>query len=450
MSELRRVSTISRWVGLATCAVCALPVILQIVREPGWAAEPRQLAWIVFAAAFFAIFWVHSRPERSCRPRRAVLELAAMSVFALGMIWAVPYTLLGVFLVIVAAGLGEVVRPSWAAGWVVVQTALFTLPLLEQFDLGDALVVGGSFLGFQLFALYASYTALRERQAREELGRVNAELLATRRLLEESTRTAERLRIARDLHDVVGHHLTALSLNLEGARHAPPEEARSRVETALGIARRLLAEVRRVVGRMREEREIDLAAALTVLCEEIGRPRIHLSLPPGFRGVDDPERATALLRCAQEMVTNAVRHAGAANLWLELVDAPDGLELTARDDGRGAAAAEVDVLGSRATDRTHDGDQGGAGSGPEDAAGPATAPGRAEDAVEGRADDVAAAPASRAPEMPDRRAGGLGLAGMRERLERLGGRLTVDRASDAGFLVTAWLPRSAAPGGRGR
>ena len=417
MMDLRRISQISRWVGAATSGVCGLPVLVRILREPGWGAEPRQIVWLVLFAAFFAIFWVHSRPGRSCRRPRAVLELAAMSVVALGMIWAVPYTLLGVLLVIVAAGLGEIVAPGVAAAWIVAQSAMFILPLLAQFSTGDALVIGGSFLGFQLFALYAAHTALRERQGREELVRVNAELVATRRLLEESSRTAERLRIARDLHDVVGHHLTALSLNLEAARHAPPEEARASVETAHGIARRLLAEVRRVVGRMREERAIDLAAALGALGEGIDRPRIHVALPEGFREIEDPERAHALLRCAQEMVTNALRHAGAENLWLELVEGPDGLELSARDDGRGAPGAPGDRRGADGADGAE----------------PMTA--------EGAGGDAGSAP----PIGADGSTGGLGLAGMRERLERLGGRLTVDPSTEAGFRVTAWLPPSGSP-----
>jgi signal transduction histidine kinase len=94
--------------------------------------------------------------------------------------------------------------------------------------------------------------------------------------------------------------------------------------------------------------------------------------------LDDPERAHALLRCAQEVLTNAVRHAGARNVWLELAGGPEGLELRARDDGRGAEAVRS----------------------------------------------------------------GNGLNGMRERLEALGGRLAVESGPGRGFQVTAWLPIS--------
>jgi signal transduction histidine kinase len=293
-----------------------------------------------------------------------------------------------------------------AAAWIVAQTALYTVPILGEHGTADAATLGGAFLGFQLFALYASHTADRERRGREALARVNAELLATRRMLEESSRNAERLRIARDLHDVLGHHLTALSLHLEAARHAGPEESRRAVETARGIAGELLAEVRQVVGRLRDERPVDLPAALAALAAGVDRPRVHLVIPDRFRGVTDPDHARALLRCAQEMLTNAIRHSRAENLWLELREGVDGIDLTARDDGVGALSRDgIGALSGGGVD--------------------------AVDAAGGSA---------------GRPGGGLGLAGMRERLERLGGRLAVESVADQGFRVTAWLPRTAAGG----
>ena len=80
-----------------------------------------------------------------------------------------------------------------------------------------ALTAGGAYLGFQMFAMATSTLTALERTARGELARANAELQATQALLAEDSRVAERLRISRDLHDMLGHHLTALSLQLEVA-----------------------------------------------------------------------------------------------------------------------------------------------------------------------------------------------------------------------------------------
>ena len=65
------------------------------------------------------------------------------------------------------------------------------------------------------FAMGAAYLQQREVRARLDLGRLNAELLATQRMLADSTRMSERLRISRDLHDTLGHHLIALNLREE-------------------------------------------------------------------------------------------------------------------------------------------------------------------------------------------------------------------------------------------
>jgi signal transduction histidine kinase len=411
MSE-RRADLLNRLLGLATCVVAALPILVRMARGQAPAPEWRLLLWLALLVAFLVFFWVYT--GRKSARRWNVPGLAVLSALALAMVWLVPYSLMGILLVVVAVGLGEALPLAGAAAWIVAQTALYTVPILGEHGGGDAATLGGAFLGFQLFALYASHTADRERRGREALARANTELLATRRLLDESSRNAERLRIARDLHDVLGHHLTALSLHLEAARHAGPEESRREVETARGIAGDLLSEVRQVVGRLRDERPVDLPAALAALAAGVDRPRVHLAIPDGFGGVADADHARALLRCAQEMLTNAIRHSRAENLWMELREEAEGIDLTARDDGVGAPP------------------RGGIGAPPRDGIGA-----RQDRVGAPTRSGVAAAVAGGSAEPPG---GGLGLAGMRERLERLGGRLSVDGRAGEGFQVSAWLP----------
>ena len=117
-------------------------------------------------------------------------------------------------------------------------------------------------LGLTLFPFIASLLALKQVKARGELRRVNSELLATQSLLAENTRIAERVRISRELHDLVGHHLTALTLNLEVASHITTDKAREHVDQAASIARLLLSDVREVVSDMRRDDQVDLRRAL--------------------------------------------------------------------------------------------------------------------------------------------------------------------------------------------
>lgn len=386
-------SPLLRWVATLTCLAAAAPVVIHALTNPGFTTTPRLTTWGLLFVLFVATFWL---PAALCRQRRRALALLAVqTVLAVALFYVVPSSIFAIFLVIVAAGAGGLLPLPLAALWVTAQTAALLPAWLQLQGWADALILQAAFLGFQLFAVIATRTAERERRARAELAAANAELRATREKLAESSRAAERLRIARDLHDVVGHHLTALSLNLEAARHAEDlGEARRPVETAHGLARRLLAEVRRVVSRLRDDEPggDDLAAAFLALTEGIDRPRVHVRVPEELRRLDDPERSGALLRCAREMLTNSMRHAHAENLWLELARRDGGLELTARDDGVGAQGI---------------GAEGGGTGG---------------DSAEGNG------------------AAGYGLTGMRERLERLGGHLRVSARPGEGFEVTAWLP----------
>lgn len=385
-----------RWVAVLTTLAAAAPLLLTVAAEPSRIAQPRIALWLVCLAAFLGLFWV---PASQCqRLGRAVGWLLVHTLLALALFYLLPNGLFGVFLVVVAARMGDVLPLRAAFLWVAVQTVA-TFPGFLSFEgWAETLMFAGAFGGFQLFAAFAARVATRERNARQDLARVNAELVATRELLAETSRGAERLRIARDLHDVVGHHLTALSLHLEAARHAPPERARQEVGTAQGMTRRLLAEVRRVVSRLRDDGGAgdDLEAALDRVAGDIHRPRVHLRVADGARrpGAD---AAAVLVRCAQEVVTNAIRHSGAENLWIEVEREDGGVAMSARDDGRGAGAAEA----------------------PRAFAGEATGP---------SASSLAAG------------VSGYGLEGMRERLEQRGGRLSVHTAPGEGFEVRAWVP----------
>jgi signal transduction histidine kinase len=184
--------------------------------------------------------------------------------------------------------------------------------------------------------------------------------------------------MARDLHDGLGHHLTALSLNLEAASHLSQGEAREHVERARSVARGLLSDVRASVSGIRES-EADPMQAIRELVEPIEVPRVHVSGPESL-AESDPAQGEALLRLVQEIVTNALRHAQARNLWITVRPSDQGTDVEGRDDGHGTDAWQE----------------------------------------------------------------GNGLRGMRERLATLGGSLDVSSRVGAGFLVHARIPAAGA------
>src|SRR5207244_2713563 len=85
------------------------------------------------------------------------------------------------------------------------------------------------------------------------------------------------LRIARDLHDLLGHHLAALSINLEVARHMTGGEAREQIEKSQAVTKLLLSDVRDVVSRMREDEPVDLTAAVKSLSDRVRKPGLDRS-----------------------------------------------------------------------------------------------------------------------------------------------------------------------------
>jgi len=170
--------------------------------------------------------------------------------------------------------------------------------------------------------------------------RTNRQLVAFRHELARLAVADERARIARDLHDTLGHHLTALSIQLEVASRLTDGVAAGHIREAQAVAKLLLGDVRDVVSKLRDRGEVDLSQAIRALARTPGTLDIHLDLPHRLE-VDDPAQAHALLRCVQEIITNTARHASARNLWIVVSQRPDGIDLHARDDGRGASLLEV-------------------------------------------------------------------------------------------------------------
>lgn len=377
-----------RYAGLFTYLCVGVPLL-----QMDWVAQrlaefdrpPTRalLIWVGCYLVFGAVYgWLSgSLDSRRFRAARW-LGLVAMTATAMGVGYFSQSGLCALLLVVSAVVLPWLLPLRWAVAWLVAQNLLL-VPVFASFPTLDSLALAGFqalvYLGFSVLTFVTAVIAKQQAEARDEQRQLNAELRATRALLAESSRIAERMRIARDLHDLMGHHLTALSLNLEVASHLVDARAARHVELAQSTAKRLLSDVREVVSELRQDDAIDITAALRALVSGLPGIQVHLDLPGRFT-IDDPRRAEVVLRCAQEIITNAVRHARAQHLWLRFERTPDGeLRLEARDDGRGSDAVQP----------------------------------------------------------------GNGLNGMRERLAEFGGRLKITTASDRGFALDAFLPLAA-------
>lgn len=367
-----------RYTGLFAWLCASIPLFLVRFWYEDPLAMDRYLAWWLLHLLFGLTYWnqVRALPIRSSLGHR-IFTVSVLTICALGVSMMSQTSLGGILLLIIAGLLPWMLPAVPAVAWLMGQNILLVVVIsnIPDISFSDAAVTGGLFLGVSLFAFMSGVVALRQQIARDALRKVNSELLATQALLADNTRIAERVRIARELHDLVGHHLTALTLNLEVATHLVDGRALEHVQQAHSLAKLLLADVREVVNDMRVDDKVDLATALRTLVTGVPEPMIHLDLPLEL-AMTDPRRAQVLLRCAQEMITNSVRHARAKNLWIGLVEDVNGVALTARDDGRGVNNVEA----------------------------------------------------------------GNGLSGMAERLRQLGGELKIESSQGAGFSLHAWIP----------
>lgn len=217
--------------------------------------------------------------------------------------------------------------------------------LLQVNDPGTALIISLAELTLQVFVVMAVSFAVDLQAGGLAMQRINSELLATRQLLEEGARADERLRLSRELHDIAGHKLTALKMQLTLHRREQWRRAPA-LDESLRLADELLADIRGVVSTLRDGEGVDLPAALRALDPGLPRPRLSFEIEPGLR-IADMRSADVLLRCAQEALTNALRHSGAWTVRLRLGFQPEGLALEVEDDGRGWQGAMPEGNGIR-------------------------------------------------------------------------------------------------------
>jgi len=333
-SALRAIRALFQPLYLAAY-VAWLAVLLVLLSTPAerFLHEDRGTALVVqlvFLAAFVGkALQPAGRKHWSDYPLLAIEGLAVLAlcylwprnmapVLAIIFIADCAMLLSGAALIVVALALNLALWLIVAIAWKVSQPALVLL----------------SYFGFQMFAGLTAWYARRSENTADALRETNAHLLATRSLLEESARDGERLRLARELHDVAGHKLTALKLNLAALERNSDAGTQASVKVVSQLATELLDDIRGVVTQIRQHDGLDIRQALEQLIAPLPSPRIHLDVHADAR-VATVAQADTLLRVVQEALTNIVRHALAANAWIALERAGDVVKLSIRDDGRG-------------------------------------------------------------------------------------------------------------------
>ena len=216
-------------------------------------------------------------------------------------------------------------------------------------DFGDAEVDLASWLVIGIGLPLAAF-ALRRREERAVALEAEAERLARER--EERARAAvaaERARIARDLHDVIAHSVSVMTVQGGAARLLLEQDAQRAREPLLAVeetGHQAMAEMRRLLGIVHAEEDAPALAPqpgladLEALVEQMRQAGLPVALEvQGAPKALAPGLGLAGYRIVQEALTNALKHAGPARAWVTVRYEPDALVLEIADDGRGTAEA---------------------------------------------------------------------------------------------------------------
>ncbi|GED11043.1 sensor histidine kinase [Cellulosimicrobium cellulans] len=324
------------WAGIAMLVVILGIGALVPIAAPDALTVP-VVAWLAVFAAFVLVT-VGIVLGSGFATSRAHTLLGAQVVLVATLVLTAPGAgFLPILLVVVAALSVYVVPVRIAAAVVVVNTVVVGVAVGVRGSVTDALLTATIYLLLQVASVGSTLALQRERRMREQLAVAHVELRAAAVLRDESTRSEERLRIARELHDVLGHQLTVLALELETASHQDGVRAHEHVVRAKCVARELLGDVRATVGELRRQAP-SLQESLGSLVERVTVPRVRVAVDDDV--TVDEEQTVVLVRVVQEALTNAIRHAEATALDVTVTAGEGRVRLVAQDDGRGAARVE--------------------------------------------------------------------------------------------------------------
>jgi signal transduction histidine kinase len=386
-------------------AVLVAAIIVPILAKLGHDVAPHLRLW---AQALLGLVATLPLAVRRRRPL-SVLVVVGMAVAVAGGFGLVfgpdPMIALAVYTVATTYD-----RRRSALALVVVEVALVTALVLAAFTVGEGdtispvVAAAAWFVGDAVRARRAYDAGLAEQAAQRQ----REEVERARQLAIE-----ERVRIARELHDVVAHSLSVIAIQAGVGRHVldtQPEEARKALAAVETTSRDALTELRRVVGLLRHADQLSPALSpapglgdLPQLVDQVRAAGVPVELD--LREEHDSMSqgvGLSVYRIVQEALTNVVKHAGPASALVRVVFETDAVDVEVVDNG----------LGPRPSAGDRNGDQNGGGV-------PSTEPAEDGAGSQGRHH---------------------GIIGMNERVALFGGSLAVSAGSEGGFRIAAHLP----------
>jgi signal transduction histidine kinase len=389
--------TADRQVWLLFIVMVIIGYILTFVLRPSWGLPPLKSWELALGIAFGLIYTLIGLNEQVFHERlppgwaeAMFFSVECALIFGIGFVLGVGGSwLMAIPLVGFAV---EILKPwqRWIVYIAVVVCSILPIGLRQGNWIGtgvNSITVGTAVVFVAVFAqmrLNEQQARERAEQLMEELEKANVQLAAYATQAEELAMTQERNRLAREIHDNLGHTLTTVNVQIEAAKvimDSEPDRALDAMNKAQDLTQKGLKRVRESVAALRESpvSNRSLGEAITSLIKEAQSSGIVTE----FKMNGEPQAlehkvALALYRAAQEGLTNVRRHARASRVDILLDFKPNEVRLEVKDNGVGAGEIS----------------------------------------------------------------GGFGLLGIRERMQLLGGKIEISSGIGKGFCLTASVPLS--------
>lgn len=303
------------------------------------------LVLAAFCHLCFIASWWFCTIKAPSSANRSPLLLFLQVACASGIFYLLPYNYSAILLVLTSALLPYFVSMGRAVLVIGLMHIPFYIIFHYHWHYQGVLLSTSLFMTFSIFALLMTHTHRKEKAAREASEQLNRELKATQALLKTAAQQAERVRIARELHDVMGHHLTALSLQLQVASHPACQDTAPHISAAYDLSNQLLNEVRQTVSELRQSSSSPLRQALIGLSDTVPEIDIIVDMSP-----QEMNLSTALnqdiKRIIQESITNAIRHGNAHCVKVTVAQDSDVIKLDISDDGSTSSTSHSFLVGN--------------------------------------------------------------------------------------------------------
>ncbi|MEY9953620.1 histidine kinase [Leifsonia sp. EB34] len=326
------------WVPVVLSVLLQFPGVLIAAHTS--AGDPLTLAavFVAFASSFLLLL-------ARAYPGPVLVAIAVLCTPAIALTLGPPLAAVPLAFAVV----GAVVRSARVWAWWTVAGVAVVGPLGAYLLVGrPEAVIRPLVIALVLTLLVGVGEAIRGR--RERYREVSRQVAARR----ESAAEAERLRIARELHDVLAHSLSQISVQAGVGLHlfdSRPDKARESLEAIKSVSSQALEEVRGVLGFLRAEGypatrapEPDLGR-IPVLVDTYRRAGLDVRYEDALTSVPSAASQLALYRIVQESLTNIGRHAQARTVTIRLAEDGGEYVLTVADDGRGLPETETDGKG---------------------------------------------------------------------------------------------------------